>query len=90
MKTFFILLGGTLCAAGIYLLYQGIRLTEANMATGVFSVRVWEAVFWLKRPPLIELGLSDNALALLELLGGSVLSLVGYRFLRAGDRMAAD
>jgi threonine/homoserine/homoserine lactone efflux protein len=88
VKTFLIIVGGAICAAGLYLLYLGIRLTEANLDTGTFSLRVWEALFWLKHPPQLEHGLGDNGRALLELLGGIVLALVGWRILSAGDRLA--
>lgn len=87
MKTFIIIVGGVISAAAIYLLYLGLRLTEANVATGTFSWRCWEAIFWLKRPPVLEAGLADNGKAFLELLVGLVLGLVGWRFLSAGNRM---
>ncbi len=87
MKTFLILVGAIITGAGLYLLYLGIRLTEANVATGTFSWRCWEAIYWLKAPPAVESGLADNGKALLELLAGLVLALVGWRFLSAGNRM---
>jgi hypothetical protein len=87
VKTFLILVGGGITAAGLYLLYLGFRLTEANLATGIFSWRCWEAIFWLKRPPVLESGLADNGKAFLELLVGLVLALVGWRFMSAGNRM---
>ena len=87
MKTFIILVGAIITGAGLYLLYLGIRLTESNVDTGTFSWRCWEAIFWLKRPPVLEAGLADNGRAFLELLVGLVLALVGWRFLSAGNRM---
>jgi hypothetical protein len=87
VKTFIILVGGAIAAAGLYLLYLGLRLTEANVETGTFSWRCWEAIFWLKRPPVLESGLADNGKAFLELFVGLVLALVGWRFLSAGNRM---
>ena len=90
MKTFIILVGAIIAGAGLYLLYLGISLTEANVTTGIFSWRCWEAIFWLKRPPVLESGLADNGKAFLELLVGLVLALVGWRFLSAGNRMDND
>jgi hypothetical protein len=90
VKTFLILVGGAITAAGLYLLYLGITLTEANVSTGIFSWRCWEAIFWLKRPPILEAGLADNGKAFLELLVGLVLGLVGWRIMSAGNRMDND
>ncbi len=90
MKTFLILVGGAISAAALYLLYLGIRLTEANLSTGTFNLRVWEAIFWLKYPPRLEHGLGDNGKALLELLVGVILGLVGWRLMSAGNRMDND
>ncbi len=87
MKTFLILVGAVIAGAGLYLLYRGITLTEANVATGTFSWRCWEAIYWLKNPPVLESGLADNGKALLELLVGLVLALVGWRVLAAGNRV---
>jgi len=88
VKTFLIILGGAICAAAIYLLYVGILLVEANVDTSTFSLRVWEARFWLKYPPQLGHGLADNGRALLEILGGVATGLVGWRILSAGNRMA--
>jgi len=87
VKNFLIIVGAAIIGAGLYLLYLGIRLTEANVSTGIFSWRCWEAIFWLKRPPVLEAGLADNGKAFLELLVGLILALVGWRFLSAGNRM---
>ncbi len=87
MKTFIILVGAIITGVGLYLLYLCFRLTEANLATGTFSWRCWEAIYWLKQPPALESGLADNGKALLELLAGLTLAAVGWRFLSAGNRM---
>jgi hypothetical protein len=67
---------------GLYLVYDGARLTHANLGSGAFSLRAWEAVFWLRRPPQLEHGLTDNARAWLLILGGGMLCLLGWRLLQ--------
>jgi hypothetical protein len=76
------LLGLALMGVSLYLLWLGASLCQANLRSGTFSARVWETTFWLRDPAVLERGFTDNALALLELIGGAVLAVLGWRLLR--------
>jgi hypothetical protein len=76
-----------LCTGALYLVYRGARLVDANVSTGAFSGRFWEAIFWLKYPPHVEHGLADNGRSWVLLVGGALLGLVGWKLLRIVGRM---
>jgi hypothetical protein len=78
VRTVWYLLGLAICAAGVWLLYRGAVLTDANVETGTFHLRFWEAYFWLKQPPHLEHGLADNGRAWLYLLGGAITGVFGW------------
>jgi len=82
VRTLWIIVGVAICAGALYLLYSGAVLLDANVRTGTFNLRFWEAYFWLKHPPALDAGLADNGLAWLELLGGAVAAIVGWGALR--------
>jgi ABC-type Na+ efflux pump permease subunit len=82
VRALWIIAGVAICAAGLWLLYSGASLMEANLRTGSFNLRFWEAYFWLKQPPVLEHGLADNGRSWLYLLGGALTGALGWGTLK--------
>jgi hypothetical protein len=78
------MVGGAICALALYLMYSGAVLIDANLTSGSFNLRFWDAWFWLKHPPSLEHGLADNGKSWLEILSGAIIAAIGWGTIRMG------